>query len=379
MADKQSGKLSRRACLKVIAAGSLAGCSEAITPGSELVFPGDDWLETRPEEAGFSTSGLDAAIAFLRDHAFPRFGWHVSIVAGGRLIVDRGEGMKPLKRRPMASICKSVYASMLGIAIHDGRIDSVDDPLIKYFPEIAELDPLPRFENGEQARFSNKDREVTLRQLVTMTGGFLRPQVAPGSRWIYGTPGMIALLSAVARQYGYRDDVASENGAGALLEKMIRDPIGAGWSWKYQRLAWSEKTQPLEPFNKFAMLHMTPRRDMARLGLLWLANGRWRDQQVIPETWHRQCTRVAQTVRACEPEANQVYGQGFWVNEAGRLWPNLPQDSYMAAGAANHQLWICPSLSLVVALSPGLAQRASFRQTVADASFLEKVVDARLA
>ncbi len=211
-----------------------------------------------------------------------------------------------------------------------------------------------------------------------MTGGFLRPDVPPATRWHYGTLGMTCLINTIAGRYGYHDpnDSDPKPGSGTLIEEKIRDPIGARWSWKYQRFPGEQAAAHLERFNRYVMLYMTPRRDMARLGLLWLANGRWKTNQVIPEDWHRECVRVADAIKDCEPQENHVYGQGFWVNQTGQLWPNLPRDSYMAAGFANHQLWICPSLSLVVALSPGLAPQANFRATVADARLLEKIVDA---
>jgi len=54
------------------------------------------------------------------------------------------------------------------------------------------------------------------------------------------------------------------------------------------------------------------------------------------------------------PENEWKYGYGFWSNDHGKLWPQLPRDSYAASGAGQKHIWVCPSLDLVVAQSPGI-------------------------
>ena len=55
--------------------------------------------------------------------------------------------------------------------------------------------------------------------------------------------------------------------------------------------------------------------------------------QVVPREWMEQATRVNDDILANEPEENHRYGLGFWCNDRGALWPNLPRDSFSAAGA----------------------------------------------
>ena len=305
------------------------------------------------------------------------------ILRHGRLVADR-QGNSPRKDRryPMASLCKSVYVSMLGIAIDEGKISGPDARLIDYYPEIegasGAFGPYP---DGGRS-FSEDDREETFRQLATHTGGFMQADEPPGTAWTYDTFGMAALIHAIAMQYGHYDpadpDPGAERGDGELIAEKLRDPIGASWLWKYTNFPNHPSTAKLNLFGNYVTLRMRGRQDLARLGLLWLANGRWRDQQVIPADWHRESIRVPEILKRCAPEPDWKYGMGFWVNEFGRLWPSLPRDSYMAAGFPNHKLWICPSLSLVVAASPGLPMQPEFEDTVKDARFLEKVVGAVL-
>ncbi len=366
--------------MKLLAAGAagsaLAGCTRPPDLGP-MVFPGDDWLESPPEELGFNLKKLEKAARFLADNA-DEAGWHVTVIRNGHLVFDRGGGIDPHIPRGMASLGKSVFVSMLGIAIADGKIKSAADKLTDYYPEIrgaaGEFGPYP---SGGRF-FSDDDEGVTLRHLATHTGGFMRPDEPPGSKFTYDTFGMACLMHAISKQYGFYDSDKPDpsRGDGTLIEEKMRDPIGAGWTWQYTNFPNHPPQAKLNLFSNYITLHMTPRRDMARLGLLWLANGKWGDNQIIPENWHRQSIRVAREVRTGAPEDEWAYGQGFWVNEYGKLWPDLPRDSYMAAGFPNHKLWMCPSLSLVVAISPGLPRQKRFEKTVTDARFLEKVAGA---
>ena len=93
---------------------------------------------------------------------------------------------------------------------------------------------------------------------------------------------------------------------------------------------------------------------MARMGWLWLNKGNWNGTQVIPETWIDKATKVSDEILENEPANRQVYGLGFWCNDQGQVWPELPKDSFAASGAGNQHIWVCPSLDLVVAQSPGI-------------------------
>jgi len=93
---------------------------------------------------------------------------------------------------------------------------------------------------------------------------------------------------------------------------------------------------------------------MARMGWLWLNWGRWRDRQIVPEAWIREATQTAPDICANCPGEQREYGDGFWTNDHLELLLGLPRDSFLAAGAGNICIWVCPSLDLMVVGSPGL-------------------------
>ena len=92
---------------------------------------------------------------------------------------------------------------------------------------------------------------------------------------------------------------------------------------------------------------------MARLVWPWLNRGNWNGSQVIPADWIDKTTKVSSEILENEPVERHVYGLGFWCNDQGQVWPDLPRDSFAASGAGNQHIWVCPSLELVVVQSPG--------------------------
>jgi CubicO group peptidase (beta-lactamase class C family) len=262
---------------------------------------------------------------------------------------------------------------MLGIALAEGRVRSIDDRLVDYYPEMMECTG-DRGANAKQ-HVTEKDRTVTFRQVAAQISGFMEPGEPTGKVFHYQTFGMATLMHAIAKQYGYYDprEPGSAPGDGELIAKKLRDPIGATWSWRYMNFKFPE-TAKYEIFMNYPHLLMTTR-DMARLGHLWLNWGQWRGRPVIPEAHHRDAVRVPQVTRDAVPPEDWKYGYGLWVNEFGRLWPNLPRDSYTAAGAGVRLIWVCPSLGLVVAQNPGLPEK-KFDAVVRQCELLERITAA---
>ena len=81
-------------------------------------------------------------------------------------------------------------------------------------------------------------------------------------------------------------------------------------------------------------------RNWARIGMLYLQDGVWRGERLLPEGW----TKFVSTLAPAWPRP--VYGGFFWINGDG-AW-NLPRDTYLAAGAGGQNTWIVPGHDLVI-------------------------------
>ena len=316
----------------------------------DTTFPTSQWQTLPPEDLGFSTAKLEAV------HT-----WYLNLAgsAPARLVITRrgylaAEWNKDLdadQRQGQASASKSYFSCALGVAVADGKIPSPDAKAVDFYPEMMHVKEGEGPKPGRHV--FDKDRDITLRQLICNTSGYMKPGEEPGRVFHYQTFGMNILCHAIAMAYGLYDSSTPERlpGCARLIEDKIRDPIGGTWTHSYTDF----EHPPGAKKNIFghSLRVVATARDTARAGHLWLNWGRWRDQQVVPEDYLRQATRTNDDILAHEPEEKWCYGHGFWVNDHGKQWPDLPRDSYAASGAGAKHTWVCPSLDLVVSQNPG--------------------------
>jgi len=335
-------------------------------------YPGARWERVTPSAAGFAPERLDGVKRWLDDAASGREDgrYRIVIVRGGRVVAEWNKGVGRDEQLWMASAAKSVFSCILGIAIEEGRISSADARVVDYFPEAMDV---PEGEGPKPGRYVfEKDHAITFRQLISNTSGYMKPGEEPGKVFHYQTFGMNILTHAIARTYGLYDihDPEGSPGFKQLVDEKLRVPIGATWGYYLMNFDHGPKAR-INIFGYYDGIQATAL-DMARLGWLWRNRGRWRDRQLIPEAWLSEATRTAPDIRANCPRGQWKYGYAFWTNDWGELWPNLPRDSYAAAGAGSQHIWVCPGLDLVVAQSPGLWQE----QEENDTGLLRSVVDA---
>lgn len=313
------------------------------------VYPGADWETITSAEAGFSPERFQRIESWLAGHDKP---FRVVIVRGGRLAAEWNNGVEREAQLQLKSATKSIFSSILGIMIDEGKLPSADARLIDYYPEALDV---PDGSGPKPERYAfPANRGITFRQLISNTSGYMKPGEEPGKVFNYQTYGMNVLTHALAKIVGDYNISDPENSPGLkpLIEKHLRIPIGA--TWDYYRANFDLWPQAkINIFGYYDGVQATAL-DMARLGWLWRNWGRWHDRQLIPESWLREAVQVAPDIRANCPPDQWQYGYAFWTNQEGRLWPNLPRDSYAASGAGSQHIWVCPGLDLVVAQSPGL-------------------------
>lgn len=327
-------------------------------------FPGTAWHRRSPAEAGLDGERLSEARRHLENasvdedprpldeyaHSNP---YRAVVVRDGSLVAEWNQGIEPGRPVRLRSATKSVFSSILGVAVAEEMIPSPDTKLADCFPEALDVLPGEGPKEGRHAR--RKDRDITLRQLVANTSGYLKPDEPPGEVKHYQTFGMNVLTHAIASTYGMYDVADPEGSPGfeLLTDSRLRVPLRASWDY-YRKNFDLHGDAKLANFGYFPGVAATAR-DMARLGWLWCNYGRWEREQLIPESWMRESVTPVPAERDADPEKNMLegYGLGFWTNAEGALWPSLPTDSFAALGAGGVVIWACPSLSLVVVEGPG--------------------------
>jgi CubicO group peptidase (beta-lactamase class C family) len=110
-------------------------------------------------------------------------------------------------------------------------------------------------------------------------------------------------------------------------------------------------------------------RDMARFGLLYLNDGIWQGQRLLPEGWVNYSTTPQATA------ARGEYGAHFWLNAgepgnpSNRTYPNVPVDLFWAAGYEGQKVFILPSKKLVI-----VKMSLSHNNFVDDNQFLATII-----
>lgn len=317
----------------------------------EGIFPGDEWERAEAPDVGMAPDKVEEAGRWLQAAA-GEHPYRVVVVRHGRIVAEWHEAVGTDERLGMASAAKSLYSSVLGIAVAEGRIGSADDRVVDYYPEMMDV---PEGRGPKPGRFAKpEDRDITFRQLIGNTSGYMKPGESPGSTFHYQTFGMNILCHAIAAAYGLYDSSEPDRlpGFGKLIEEKIRNPIGGAWTHRYTNFEHPPGSLT-GIFGNYTQCEAGAR-DMARMGLLWLRFGRWGGRQVIPQDWMREATQTAPDILTNCPRDRWCYGYAFWTNDYGILWPSLPRDSFAASGAGRKHIWVCPSLDLVVAQSPGV-------------------------
>lgn len=316
-------------------------------------YPIPHWERWSPTAAGFDPLKILAAKQWLDEHArLTRMPYRIVIVRGGKLVVEWEHITSRGALLELASATKSIYACILGMAVQDGRIGSIDDRVVDYYPEMMDV---PEGEGPKPGRHAfEKDRASTFRHLISNTSGYMKPDEEPGKVFHYQTFGMNILAHAIATAYGLYDsrDPDHSPGLNALIDRWLREPLRANWGY-YVRNFDLHPAARINIFGNYQGVKATAL-DMARLGWLWCQKGYWNRKRLILTAWMDEATQTAPDIRANCPEDQWKYGYGFWTNDHGKLWPSLPRDSFAASGAGSQHIWVCPSLELVVVQSPGL-------------------------
>jgi CubicO group peptidase (beta-lactamase class C family) len=282
-------------------------------------------------------AGPEAFDGFLRETDTRSF----LIVDDDELVYERYLGGADREARQTSfSVAKSFVSTLVGIAIDEGLIASVDDPVTNYVPELAERDP----------RFGR----ISLRHLLTMTSGIRYEEQSlplpwgddvntyygtdlrdlalskteiegpPGGGWLYNNYNPLLLGLVLERATGMS---VSEYMATRLWQ-----PLGAEAD-----ATWSLDSED-SGFEKMESgLNATPL-DYARFGLLFQHDGEWNDTRIVSKDWVREAT-TADTSDA--PAGNyyvaDTYQYFWWIDPVrpGRFYAlgNFGQYVYVAPDA----------------------------------------------
>lgn len=183
-----------------------------------------------------------------------------------------------------------------------------------------------------------------------------------------------ALHSKLIKKPG--EEFTYSSGTSNIISRIIRNHIDPNEYYKF----------PYEElFYKIGMFHTTlepdaggtfvgssfcfgTARDWARFGMLYLHDGVWNSERILPEGWVRYSSTPAPSAKL------KPYGAQFWLNSSGednpsvRIYPSAPADLYWADGFDNQKVFIIPSLDLVI------VKLSSSQNVMDDDAFLKGII-----
>ena len=239
------------------------------------------------------------------------------IARGNTILVERYQYARHDRHRFTSfSMAKTVTAMLVGIAIANGRIRSVDDPASAYVPALAgteygrtTLRHLLQMSSGVSfvEEYSGADDVTRLFiETVAQQGAGGVEAVKPYNERVRPSGTMFAYASVETQVLGLVLRGAVGRPVADYLQEKIWEPMGAeaDASWIIDRSG-QEAT--------YCCLNAVLR-DYGRLGLLLAHDGNWRGRQVIPAAWIAEATRVAPDQAHLYPgNATRFYGYGYQV------------------------------------------------------------------
>ena len=312
---------------------------------------GRNGFRKKPAEVGMEASRLEQA----KDYALTG-GGSGFVTRHGYLVMSWGDVSQ---RYDLKSSTKSIGVTALGLAIGDGKLKLTDKAADRH-PQFG----TPPESNAKTGWLG----DITLKHLATQTAGFDKPGgyekllFPPGTKWAYSDGGPNWLAECVT--LAYRRDVEE------LMFERVFTPLGI----THKDLTWRNNQYRPHKIEGIARrefgsgVHANVNA-MARIGYLYLRNGKWKGQQILPRDFVKQAgTTVKEVVGLPEvkPEqygnASDHYGLLWWNNADGTI-AGVPRDAYWSWGLYDSLIVVIPSLD-VVAARAGKSWKRTFQRAL---------------
>jgi CubicO group peptidase (beta-lactamase class C family) len=283
------------------------------------------------------------------------------VVQDGRIRLERyARGYSRQGRYTSFSVAKSLTSTLVGAAVRDGAIKSVDDPVTRYIPELT----------------GSAYDGVTVKQVLTMTSGvkwnedYTDPNSDVARMYAEpvpaGTDPTIAYLRTLSREAPPGTKWVYKTGETNLIGVLVTKATGKSLTGYAEEKIWRPFGMERDLFwmvdqsgqNIGGCCLSASLRDYARIGQFVLSGG----TGVVPDGWFADATRAWSPVGQ-----GRGYGYQWWINADG---------SFQAQGIFGQLIHIDPQRRVVVALSAAWPRATGRELSIARAAFVDKIKSA---
>jgi CubicO group peptidase (beta-lactamase class C family) len=306
-----------------------------------IYFPplnSDNWETKTVSELNWNEAQLQPLLDFLEEKNSKSF----MILHEGKIVVEAYfDGHTSTSPWYWASAGKTLTTAITGIAQEEGLL-TINDKVSDYIGTGWTSSPL------------DKENLITCKNLLSMNSGLdnglgddisvsnLQYLANADERWAYHNV-YVKLQDVIAE--------ASNQNWSNYFNSKLKDRIGMTGAWIQTG-----------DFN----VYWSTARSMARFGLITFADGKWENEQIIPETYLEDAINTSQNL-------NESYGYMWWLNGKstyklpqsqiefnGTLVSNAPSDMYAALGKNDQKIYVIPSKKLVIIRMGNSADNENF-------------------
>ena len=320
-----------------------SGCDkmmEEVTPAAESEWP---WEKVSPESQGIQSGDLDRMVEYIESENVAVHS--IIIYKNGTIPYETYfDPFNESMLHNLKSTSKGVISALTGIALSEGYLESLDETVLSYLSE---------YEVDDTAKSA-----ITIRDLLTMTAGlewnennlnsmytfFVNKRIVkrvldqpletdPGETFNYNT-GLTHLLSAVITE-------ASGMSTLEFAEKYLFEPLDI------QDVHWDTDREGYHIGG--SELFLAPR-DMMKFGVMYLQDGTYQGQQIVPEDWviASKTTQVEGSFQGADIQ----YGYLWWLDIGNELFTYIEdEERFLALGARGQRIFISPEQDAVVVIT----------------------------
>ena len=320
----------------------ITGCENLYGKYDEASAEGFFWESTSPQRVGMDSELLEDMLEYIEEKGLGIDG--IIIYKDEAIPFEKyfGEYNEYVSHN-MKSTSKGIISALVGIALQEGFIGSLNEKVYDYFPEFEINDP------GKS--------HITIKHLLTMTSGLewqennlksmltfvSRNRVSkilglplveePGLKFNYNT-GLTHLLSAILTK-------ASGMSTFDFAEKYLFDPL------EIYNVQWEQDKEGI--YTGGSELFLTPRA-MTKFGVLYLKEGAIHGRQIVPSEWVQQST-MKQTEGIFQG-LDVDYGYLWWLDIGGSIFPYLQEeDDFLALGVHGQRIFVSNTLNAVIVIT----------------------------
>ena len=328
--------------------------------------PAGLWAKKSPAELGMDPAKLAEAVAWAQTRegnremdfsdqerifgtllgSVPNIRAHTNgvVIYKGYAVAEFGD---PTWADPTYSVAKSMLSTVAGVAVRDGKIMNLDQPVGTTIKDGGYDSPrnqqvtwkmhLQQESEWEGNMFGKQDNFIG-KEAFGQGEKKPREQMKPGTHYEYNDVRINRFSLSLLRAF--------QKPVPDVFRDEVMNPIGASNTWRWIPYANSfvelngKKVASVSGGTRWGGGMWINSWDMARFGYLWLRGGKWGDKQIVPADY----VKAALTPSVHGPD----YGYLWWLNRSGKGLPGLPENAFWANGAGTNSITVSPDQDLVV-------------------------------